>query len=81
MAKSIFTKEYKVFLKVLRGSRLKVKLSQVDLAARLGITQSAVSKSESGERRLDIIELRRWCEVLGKPLPRFVADLERSLRR
>jgi transcriptional regulator with XRE-family HTH domain len=40
-------------------------LSQVDLAARLNRPQSYVSKYESGERRLDLIEFIEVAEAIG----------------
>jgi DNA-binding transcriptional regulator YiaG len=40
-------------------------LSQVGLAARLKRPQSFVSKYESGERRLDVIEFVEICEILA----------------
>jgi ribosome-binding protein aMBF1 (putative translation factor) len=44
-------------------------LSQVDLAARLKRPQSYVSKYESGERRLDLIEFIEAAEATGaKPV-------------
>jgi transcriptional regulator with XRE-family HTH domain len=52
----------------------------VDVAAKLGVPQSFVSNYESGERRLDILELRDLCEVLGITLPIFVQRLEKKLR-
>ena len=53
---------------------------QVGLARKLRMTQSAVSKCERGERRLDIIELRRWCRVIDCSLPEFVTELEGLLK-
>ena len=46
-------------------------LSQVDLAARLHRPQSYVSKFESGERRLDVVEFIEVAEAIGCP----VADI------
>ena len=40
-------------------------LSQTALAARLKQPQSFVSKYESGERRLDVVEFIELCEALG----------------
>jgi transcriptional regulator with XRE-family HTH domain len=54
-------------------------VTQVELASRLGVTQSRVAKVELGERRVDIIELRAWCLALGISLERFVGRLERSI--
>jgi transcriptional regulator with XRE-family HTH domain len=49
------------------------------LPERLGEPQSFVSKFESGERRLDIVELRYICGALGVPLPDLVARYEKKL--
>ncbi|NEK79367.1 MAG: helix-turn-helix transcriptional regulator, partial [Xanthomonas perforans] len=46
----------------------------------LGKPQSYVSKYESGERRLDLIELSDLCSVLGISLYDFVSLLERGER-
>jgi transcriptional regulator with XRE-family HTH domain len=79
MEKSIFTDEYAVLLAVLRETRRAAKLTQIQLAERLGQSQSFVSKVEIGERRLDVIQLRTICHALGTTLPAFVAKLEKRL--
>jgi transcriptional regulator with XRE-family HTH domain len=66
-------------LALLRQIRLDAKLRQVDLADRLGQPQSFVSKYESGERRLDILELRSLCKAVGMTLEQFVVRLEQRL--
>ena len=40
-------------------------LTQLEVAARLSKPQSYVSKYESGERRLDVIEFLEVCEALS----------------
>lgn len=60
----------------LRRLRTDAGLSQVELASRLGKPQSFVSKVETGERRLDILELRDVCLACGSTLARFVEMLE-----
>ena len=77
--KSITSHEYGVFLRELRAARVQVGLTQVDLATRLGETQSFISKCERGERRLDILELRVFCRAIGLSLSGFVQRLERRL--
>jgi len=57
---------------LLRQLRLDAGLTQVDLADRLGQTQSYVSKYESGEQRLDLIELEAICKAVGTPLKKFI---------
>ena len=59
--------------------RQEAELRQEDVAANLGKPQSFVSKYESGERRLDILELREVCAAIGVSLADFVRRLERVL--
>ena len=47
-------------------------MRQVDLADALGWPQSAISKYESGERRLDLLELEDVCRAIGITLVDFV---------
>ncbi len=79
MEKSIFTREHKIFTETLRAAREKSAMTQVDLAAKLRITQSYLSKVERGQRRLDLVQVRDWCHALGTTLPEFVADFERRV--
>ena len=79
MDKSVFSKDYEVFIEHLRRAREDASVTQVELAERLSATQSFVSKCERGERRLDVIELRTWCGALGASFPAFFARLHRSL--
>jgi hypothetical protein len=53
--------------KELRQARLRAEMRQVDVSVKLGRPQSYVAKVESGpgERRLDLVETLRFCEVVG----------------
>jgi transcriptional regulator with XRE-family HTH domain len=53
----VYSSRYQKFLEMLKQARLDANLSQVEVAARLEKPQSYVSKCESGERRVDIVEL------------------------
>lgn len=64
------------FLSLVRQMRIDAGLRQADLADRLGEPQSFVSRYESGERRLDVLELRKICRVLGVQLVDFIKRLE-----
>ncbi|MEN1706038.1 MAG: helix-turn-helix transcriptional regulator [Planctomycetota bacterium] len=79
--KSIYTPEYDRFRELLIELRSDRDLTQTDLARRLGDgwTQTKVSKCERGERRLDIIEVRRWCHALGVSFPEFAKMLHGAL--
>ena len=79
MEKSIYTREYNALRRLLREVRRSAGISQAELAARLGETQSEVSKYERGERRLDMVQLRSLCTALGTPLADFVATWEDRL--
>lgn len=54
-------------LRLLRKTRRNVGVTQEELATRLDETQTFISKCERGERRIDVIELRKFCEALGIP--------------
>jgi len=54
-------------------------VNQTTLAARLGITQSEVSKFERGERALDGLRLRAWLRALGIEWTPFADGLDREL--
>lgn len=69
----------KIFRALLKQLRTNAQLTQADLASKLKQPQSFVSKYESGERRLDILELRSICAVLGLSLTDFVKTLEDKL--
>lgn len=78
--KDIVDSDYAKLQSLLRTVRTEAGVTQAELAARLGVPQSVVSKYECGERRLDVVELRQVCRVLGFPLADFVRRLEKEAR-
>lgn len=56
---------YELFQTSLAEARQNKSLTQAEVAIRLGKPQSFVSKYESGERRLDVIEFLEVCEALA----------------
>lgn len=64
---------------LLKKFRRDKEIRQVELAEKLGVPQSFVSKYESGDRRLDVLELRRVCHAIGITLQEFIQELENSL--
>jgi transcriptional regulator with XRE-family HTH domain len=79
MEKSIYTHEYTALLRLLKEARQEAGLTQVQLAKKLRLTQSLYSKMERGECRMDMIQVRRICRILGVTLPEFVRRLEKDL--
>lgn len=57
--------DYLAFRRRLRAARLKAGLTQVDASRRLGKPQSYISKVESGERRVDAVEVRAFARLYG----------------
>ncbi len=72
MRKSQHTREYKRLIAALRAAREKAGLTQDEVARRLGTYASFVSKCESGERRLDVVELAALCRLYGIDLLDFL---------
>jgi transcriptional regulator with XRE-family HTH domain len=79
MDKSIHTDEYAVLVELLKESREAAELTQEELAKKLKQSQSFVSKMETGDRRLDLVQLRTVCAALGVTLADFVAQFEGRL--
>jgi transcriptional regulator with XRE-family HTH domain len=79
MKKTINSKEHKLLLELLFKLREERGMKQTDLAKKLKVPQSFISKYESGERRLDLIELRQICSALGISLGEFTAKFEKVL--
>jgi len=63
MTESVFSSDYRLFREHLIAKRRSCSLTQAQVAERLKKPQSFVSKYESGERRLDLIEFLRICEA------------------
>lgn len=80
MRKSIHTTRYRQFCELLTETREKAGLTQIKLARRLRWTQSAVSKVERGERRLDILELLQWTGAMDVSFSQFAITFEERVR-
>ncbi len=63
--------QYQRFLKLLRSARLASGKTQVQVAKLLKKPQSFVSKSESGERRVDVVDLQQFAKIYKKPFSYF----------
>lgn len=66
---------YKRFLRELKAMRLRAGLSQEQVAKKLRQRQTYVSKSENGERRLDLIEWLNFCRACGEDPKGFLDRL------
>lgn len=76
---SLHSPVYRSLLKRLQQARRQAGLSQTEVARAVGRPQSFVSKCESGERRIDAVELSAFARLYGKPLGYFVAEGDGTL--
>jgi transcriptional regulator with XRE-family HTH domain len=74
MVKSIQTKEYAYFVEKLRNARIEAGLTQVQVAKKLKRPQSHISNVESGQQRVDVIELQRFAKLYQKEIGYFIKN-------
>lgn len=72
MGRSIRTKEYQDFAQKLKNARLEAGLTQVETAKKMKRPQSYISKSEAGEQRLDIVEIKNFARLYKKEMGYFL---------
>ena len=72
MDKTIKTKEYARFIEKLRKARLEAGLRQIEVAKKVKRPQSYISRVESGEYRLDILEVKKFAKIYGKRIEYFL---------
>jgi transcriptional regulator with XRE-family HTH domain len=75
---SLHSEAYERFLRRLRRARREAGLTQSQVARGLERPQSFVSKCESGERRVDVIELADFAALYRKRLDYFVDSVAKS---
>ncbi len=76
MDKTIHSKNYKILIALLRSKREERGITQTQLSELLGIEQTVLSKIETYERRLDIIELRSICAAMNISFIDFIIEAE-----
>jgi len=65
MRKSAHSPEHRLLIQLLVDARQAAGLTQQECAARLDVQQSFVARYESGQRRIDLIELLQIAKALG----------------
>ncbi|MDD5455455.1 MAG: helix-turn-helix transcriptional regulator [Candidatus Margulisbacteria bacterium] len=73
MAKTIYKEKYLKLIDRLKQARSEANLKQIDVALLLNKPQSYISKIESGERRLDVIEMMDFAKIYKKKCENFLS--------
>ncbi|MFH1338641.1 MAG: helix-turn-helix transcriptional regulator [Candidatus Omnitrophota bacterium] len=72
MNKTIYTRSHKYIVKQLTAARKEARLKQEDVAKKLSRTQSYISKIESGQCRIDVVQLKELAGIYKKRLDYFI---------
>ena len=81
ISKSVYTREYEIFLRLLRQARQDAGLNQREVAEAMQETTLFVSRCERGERRMDAVELLSYCQAIGKMPNQFMQQLEENIKQ
>lgn len=72
MGSNLYSKEHKIIVEKLKKARREAGLDQIEVAKKLGRSQSYLSKIESGQRKIDIIQLKKFAKLYKKEINFFV---------
>lgn len=65
MRNEIYSDEHRKLREILKRERIAIGLRQSELAERTNRSQAYISKFESGDLRLDVIDFVRFCQTIG----------------
>lgn len=69
---SIYSREHQRLVKRLIRARKEAGLTQVETVKLLGKSQSYIAKIEVGQRKIDVLELKRFSKMYKKPIIYFL---------
>jgi len=72
MSESIYSKDHKDLIERLKKARQEAGLDQVEVAKKLGRSQSYLSKIESGQRKIDVVQLKKFAKLYKKDINYFI---------
>jgi transcriptional regulator with XRE-family HTH domain len=76
----VYSSEYQTLLTHLRKARKAAHLTQVEVAKRLNRSQGYVNKVETGERRMDVVQLREFCAAIGADFVDFIRTYDDAIK-
>ncbi len=77
LAKIRRSKRYKALIGLLVARREAAGMTQSDLAARLGKSQSFVARLESGQRRITVVEFMTLAKILRFDPDKVISNLKK----
>jgi transcriptional regulator with XRE-family HTH domain len=75
MSISLYHYDYEALRLALRDMRVKARLTQIEMAQKLSVGQSYISKLERGENFVDVLLYARWCTACGEKAGRVLDEL------
>lgn len=79
MANKLWDTKRRVVYGLLKEARNKAEMTQVELSVALDKPQSYVSKYETGERKLDLVEVADICDALNCDLVVFCKQYQKNV--
>lgn len=80
MANKVSNPHLRKLLTLLREVRHEAGLTQTQLADILHTKQNMISKWELGERRMDVLDLRSYCNACGITHSEFAQRLDKAIQ-
>lgn len=72
MSESIYSKDHQYLIEQLKKARLEAGTDQKAVAKLLNKTQSYISKIESGQRKIDVVQLKKIAKIYKKDINYFL---------
>ena len=72
MSNGLYSKEHKIIVEKLIKARHDAGVDQIEVAKKLGKSQSYLSKIESGQRKIDVVQLKKFAEIYKKDINFFL---------
>ena len=72
MSNNLYSEEHEAIVEKLIKARHEAGFDQLEVAKKLGRSQSYLSKIESGQRKIDVIQLKKFAALYRKDINYFI---------
>lgn len=76
MTKTIMSAGHKALVLEMTNARKTKDITQAELASTLKCQQSLIARIESGQRRVDVVDMVRWARAVGSEPSDFLRVVE-----